>query len=479
MIGLRKKILFIKPPDRFLENEFVYQQLGPHYLQSYLQQHGISSDMLVLYESKEAREEREKNPELKLSIDNLNMLLLTENNNFIDGKFNKELLRDYDVAALSVMSPQAPDAYMLSGLINKEFPNLETVIGGSHPRYYQSSVVNLPSEIAFDWIVPQDGWEPMLKIARGDYVREKKSSLIIDQPKTLKDYPAPTRPLELMKRYNFNIAGLPAFHTITALGCPFTCNFCESGREALRKFSDNMIHHDMETMAKAHDSLNHDRYSLMIFDDVGLLNPKQVSTLSNLVKENNYGTWRAFTHAYLIVRYKEDLLGPFHDTGGRRIGLGLETGSQKSLDMINKRNGQFQPIQDHYTAVKIANEMGIAVDAFTMIYPWEDEQDLKETNEMVDFIVKNPVKGYDEKGRELKNHVDATIMTPYQGTKFNDMIALGQFDGVEMKENMDPGLLFYKGNSGGSGWPYRKTKLARERYEEVQAYRNSLRPKYR
>ena len=30
------KILFIKPPDRFLENEFVYHQLGIHYLQSFL-----------------------------------------------------------------------------------------------------------------------------------------------------------------------------------------------------------------------------------------------------------------------------------------------------------------------------------------------------------------------------------------------------------------------------------------------------------
>ena len=31
------KILFVKPPDRFLEDEFVYQQLGPHYLQSFLE----------------------------------------------------------------------------------------------------------------------------------------------------------------------------------------------------------------------------------------------------------------------------------------------------------------------------------------------------------------------------------------------------------------------------------------------------------
>ena len=100
--------------------------------------------------------------------------------------------------------------------------------------------------------------------------------------------------------------------------------------------------------------------------------------------KHNYTTWRAFTHAYLVVRFKERLLAPFAETGGRRIGMGLETGSQRSLDMINKRNGKKQYVQEHIEAVKIANDLGVAVDAFTMIYPWEDEQDLADTTEMVE-----------------------------------------------------------------------------------------------
>ena len=79
----------------------------------------------------------------------------------------------------------------------------------------------------------------------------------------------------------------------------------------------------------------------------------------------------------------------------------------------------------------------------------------------------------------MKNHVDSTIMTPYQGTKFFDMIQLGELPGVEIKKELDPGNLYYKGNNAGSGWPYLKSRLSREEYEEAQAYRNSLRPKYR
>ena len=70
------KVLFVKPPDRFLENEFVYQQLGPHYLQSFLEQYEIISDLLVLYEEPEVRNERELGIIDELSLDQLNMLFL-------------------------------------------------------------------------------------------------------------------------------------------------------------------------------------------------------------------------------------------------------------------------------------------------------------------------------------------------------------------------------------------------------------------
>ena len=474
-----KKILFVKPPDRFLEDEFVYQQLGPHYLQSFLKRYEIFSDILVLYEKSEFRNLRKAGQNNGLSLDQLNMLFLEADGNSQDNAFDHTILQNYDIVALSVMSPQASDAYFISQLINELYPHITTVIGGSHPRYYQSQVESLPDSMAFDFIVPQDGWGPMYKIATGLVQKTKKSIVLIDNTIKLTELPAPSRPLALMERYNFDIAGVPAYHTITALGCPFSCNFCESGREKVRKFSENMIDHDLSVMAEAHQSLKHNKKAVMFFDDVGLMNPKQVEGLSHLVHKHNYTTWRAFTHAYLVVRFKESLLAPFAETGGRRIGMGLETGSQRSLDMINKRNGKKQFVEEHIEAIKIANDLGIAVDAFTMIYPWEDEQDLIDTTEMVKQVALNPVNGVDEKGRPMKNHVDSTIMTPYQGTQFFDMIQLGELQGVKMKPEIDPGSLYYKGNHAGSGWPYMKTRLPREQYEEAQAFRNSLRPKYR
>ena len=439
----KNKILFVKPPDRFLEDEFVYQQLGPHYLQSFLKQYEIPSDILVLYEQSDVRNKRESGEINDISLDDLNMLFLGADGTSIDTAFVSNIFQNYDIVALSVMSPQATDAYLISQLINSLYPQITTVIGGSHPRYYQKQVESLPNSMAFDFIVPQDGWVPIYKIAKGQIRKTKKSIVLIDNSLKLTELPAPSRPLSLMERYNFDIAGVPAYHTITALGCPFTCNFCESGREKVRKFSESMIDQDLSVMAEAHQSLNHKKKAVMFFDDVGLMNPKQVEALSGQVKKHNYTTWRAFTHAYLVVRFKERLLSPFAETGGRRIGMGLETGSQRSLDLINKRNGKKQFVEEHFEAVKIANDLGIAVDAFTMIYPWEDEQDLFDTTEMVERVAQNPVNGVDEKGRTMKNHVDSTIMTPYQGTQFFDMINLGELPGVKMIPEIDPGNLYY------------------------------------
>ena len=217
----------------------------------------------------------------------------------------------------------------------------------------------------------------------------------------------------------------------------------------------------------------------MFFDDVGLLNPRQTRALAARVTAQGFSAWRAFTHAYLVVRHGEKLLGPFADSGGRRVGIGIETGSQRSLDMINKRNGQRQLVEEHFEAVRIANRLGIAVDAFTMIYPWEDEDDLRVTTEMIEFIATNPVVGEDHLGRPLRNSVDSTIMLPYQGTRFNEMLKAGTLPGVSMKPDEQLRELFYKGVDASSGWIYDSTVLPRTRYLEVQRYRNSLRPDYR
>ena len=472
---MKPRTLFVKPPDPYLQDEFVYQQLAPHYLQSWLAVHGFASAQLVLY----VRARADGSRPLPKRLADCHMLLVEDGEPVLDQPFDSAVFADFDLVAQSVMTPQAEYARWVTATVHREYPRARVMIGGSHARYYLEQVVGDRGLQACDYVVPQDGWQPILAMLNEGLPDRGRGHILSHQHDLGEITMAPTRPTELMARYRYEIAGLPAFHTVTALGCPFTCHFCEAGGERTRYFPTAMIDHDLQTMADTHRALGREHYAVMFFDDVGLLNPRQTRALSERVAAHGYSAWRAFTHAYLIVRHGEKLLGPFADTGGRRVGIGLETGSQRSLDLINKRNGKRQLVEEHFDAVRIANRLGIAVDGFTMIYPWEDENDLSATNELVEFIIGNPVVGEDHLGRPLKNSVDSTIMVPYQGTQFNVMLKAGAVPGVTLADEESQRSLYYKGVDASSGWVYDATVLPRERYLEVQRYRNSLRPDYR
>ena len=77
------KTLFVKPPDRFLEDEFVYQQLGPHYLQSHLSSHGFPSDLLILH-----RDPAQGEPSVEPSLTDTYMLAVLSSGDMFEGRFD-------------------------------------------------------------------------------------------------------------------------------------------------------------------------------------------------------------------------------------------------------------------------------------------------------------------------------------------------------------------------------------------------------
>jgi len=196
----KHKVVFVKPPDRFLEEEFVYLQLGPNYLDSYLRERGFAPEHVILYEPKDVRDARTNNQLEEVNLEQLRMLHIDQEGETRDIPFDKAIFANFDIIGASVMSPQAPDAYLLSALWNTEFKHATTVIGGSHPRYYRDQVKALEERLAFDFIVPEDGWKPMWKIASGQIKRNGKAQVEIDNSQLTEGIPAPTRPLGHMKK---------------------------------------------------------------------------------------------------------------------------------------------------------------------------------------------------------------------------------------------------------------------------------------
>jgi len=482
----KPRILFVKPPDGYLDDEWVYPQLGINYLQSSLQQKGYDSDLAILYLPDKVRAAVKKGEITRQDLNHLHVLHISKDGT-TDELFNPEMLGNYDIVGLSVMTPQASTAYQLSEWMNQNIPSLTTVIGGSHARYYEDAVLSLPDQTAFTFVVPQDGWNSIFQIASGEAKPNGNSIKLSDKIRgNLSGIPPPTRPPEFVKRYSYKVAGVEASHTVFVQGCPFTCKFCESGIENVRKFDEAMIREDLETIANAHKELGRINFGLMVFDDVGLMNPKQARKISSMVSEYGFAKWRVFTHASLVVKYGEDLLGPFVESGGAAVGIGLETGSQRTLDKIQKTKltgDRGQKVAHHREAVAIANELGVMVSGFHMLYPFETRDDMEQTYQQALWISQNPVKGVDIHGNTLQNTVDGCIMSPYQGTAFRDEINAGSligFDG-KTKITLPPHItekdMWYKGTGGSSGFVYASTQEPQHVMEHFQSKIIGLRPK--
>lgn len=94
------------------------------------------------------------------------------------------------------------------------------------------------------------------------------------------------------------------------------------------------------------------------------------------------------------------------------ISIGIETGSRKTMDIINKRITYI----DINHAINLIKKFGILVVGYFMIgFPWEDKEDMKDT---VDLIKLMPLDGF-----------ALNIATPLPGTKlFQDLIDAGKIN---------------------------------------------------
>lgn len=115
-------------------------------------------------------------------------------------------------------------------------------------------------------------------------------------------------------------------------GCPFNCNFCYHHSHARYRKVPEMI-------AEADDLLErYDANMLYFGDDLVLSSPKRARQLTeaigSLKRPVEYSVSNRFD---ILSRMDDDLLRDMKRTGCRIMGLGIESGSQRILDAMNKR----------------------------------------------------------------------------------------------------------------------------------------------
>lgn len=194
-------------------------------------------------------------------------------------------------------------------------------------------------------------------------------------------------PLGLEKRMAF---------MLTSRGCPMKCIFCSP---TLRQtYEPSMRYHSVDRVVEEMRLLSDKGVTLIHFrDDIFTLRRKRVMELcARLEAENLPVKWSVQTH---VNHVDEEVLSAMKRAGCVTIGMGLESGSEKVLEAIQKTNKL-----DHARDVfRITRRLGIKTVGFFLIgNPTETEADLQLTWKLIRDT--NP------------DMIQIALFTPYAGS---------------------------------------------------------------
>jgi radical SAM superfamily enzyme YgiQ (UPF0313 family) len=155
---------------------------------------------------------------------------------------------------------------------------------------------------------------------------------------------------------------------MTTLGCPFNCDFCSKPvfGNLFRRRNLDSVFAEIETIKR----LGYD--SLWIADDNFTLSLSFLKDFCRRVAGQQI-TWTCLSRSTGI---NQEIVGLMKEAGCKRVYLGLESGSQSTLKLMNKK----ATLEDSLSAVYHFRKAGIQVAAFFIVgYPGESESAIEET----------------------------------------------------------------------------------------------------
>jgi len=328
MIINNHEVCLINPPSLFLNIPNAYPPTGLMYLGTALESNGFKVKIVDLCNDKN----------WKKTVGNL----------------------EGDIFGVTCVTSNYNSAKKIINLLPKKAIK---IIGGSHPSA-------LPKETFKDancHVVIGEGEDIITKI-----IKEKKPKIwnggLIDVNK----YPIPARHLIDVDYYHPEMSGGKSTSVYTSRGCPYNCNFCFklTGNLVRYRNNNNILMEISECKVKY-------GYKNIVFgDDNFLLNRKRVFELcKGLVKlDINFKCIGRSDHV------DKKFLQFLYDHGCTEINFGVESGSQRILNLMNKKEN----VIDNKNAILWAKEVGLIVKAFFVVgFPGENEKSIEETKKFI------------------------------------------------------------------------------------------------
>jgi radical SAM superfamily enzyme YgiQ (UPF0313 family) len=242
-----------------------------------------------------------------------------------------------------------------------------------------------------------------------DIIKDDIRSGIVKRPyiKDIDEIPAPARHLMRMDFYMRSKERMPHTylyfvppHTkvaavLTSRGCPYDCIFCHNTWKNMpyRFNSPERVVSEISELSRIYGVK-----AVFFIEDNFFVNKKRVIEICFLLRQQGLNIiWGANAR---VDNIDLEMLKVAKDAGCRQITFGFESGSQRILDILNKKT----TVEQNKRAIELCNQAGIIPQGTVMIgNPQETIDDIRATQQFV-------------RDCDIRS-LGVCITTPYPGTK--------------------------------------------------------------
>lgn len=285
------------------------------------------------------------------------------------------------IVGMTLITINSRRACQLAELIKEIDKEFLVVFGGIHATVLPDECLSNP---AVDIIVRGEGEETLSLITQcvqnnDDYseldgISCRKNGAIVHNPsRNLIDLDTvPPFPYDLFDSF---YGSYRDFGTVFgSRGCPYNCIFCSQRAitgQRYRHVSNERILGDVELLVNKYK-----QKKIWFMDDNFMVNKKRIYSLLEAIIARKLHKEVVFCAEMRGESVTHEVLKKMKEANFQVVSFGMETGSQRLLDLIDKK----EKVEDNVNAIKMAHEVGLSSSAtFIFGLPTETRRERLET----------------------------------------------------------------------------------------------------
>ena len=312
----------------------------------------------------------------------------------IDIKDIKGIIDKYnpDIIGMSVLTFNLLDCLEIAKTAKQANQNIKICFGGFHPTIYPEETLSFE---CVDFIVVGEGEKPFaqlidrlikdkncndLKEISGIGWKNTTGKINLNAPcevtHDLDDFGLPAHDLIDLSKYSHALSNEPYTAYIqTSRGCPFKCNFCDMRMTNFRSRSEEMVIREIRLLVEKAVK------EIFFLDDTITVNKKKLIALCQRIIDKGFRI--KYKISSRVNTVNEEMLVALKRSGCYRIHYGVESGSQRILDGLQKGI----TIDQIKRAFEMTKRNGISTYAYLMVgAPTETREDFESTVALVNTI---------------------------------------------------------------------------------------------